>query len=146
MVSKNSCPPVMADDGAAEALLLPEHVAGAAGVSRGGGAASMLGAVFNVSTTVVGAGIMSIPAAMRVFGVAPAVALIVGVALLANAGVDFMLRYTRARPSYAALMGDAFGRAGAALLNVFVVFNAIGTLTVYLIIIGNALVVPHNHN
>jgi amino acid permease len=35
-------------------------------------------------------------------------------------------------------MGDAFGRAGAALLNVFVAFNAIGTLTVYLIIIGNA--------
>uniref|UniRef100_I1NSW3 Amino acid transporter transmembrane domain-containing protein n=2 Tax=Oryza glaberrima TaxID=4538 RepID=I1NSW3_ORYGL len=76
---------------------------------------------------------------MRVLGVAPTVALVVGVALLANAAVDFMLRYTRGPSSYAALMGDAFGRAGAALLNVFVAFNAIGTLTVYLIIIGDVM-------
>jgi amino acid permease len=98
--------------------------------------------VFNVSTSVVGAGIMSLPAAMRVLGVAPAVALIVAVALLSNVSVDFMLRYTRSRPSYAALMGGSFGRAGAALLNVFVAFNCVGTLTVYLIIIGDVMSGP----
>uniref|UniRef100_A0A0E0N4D7 Amino acid transporter transmembrane domain-containing protein n=1 Tax=Oryza rufipogon TaxID=4529 RepID=A0A0E0N4D7_ORYRU len=124
------------DSGAAETSLLPERYAGAGTPAA---AASVLGAVFNVSTSVVGAGIMSIPAAMRVLGVAPTVALVVGVALLANAAVDFMLRYTRGPSSYAALMGDAFGRAGAALLNVFVAFNAIGTLTVYLIIIGDVM-------
>uniref|UniRef100_A0ACD5WIS4 Uncharacterized protein n=1 Tax=Avena sativa TaxID=4498 RepID=A0ACD5WIS4_AVESA len=122
-------------------LLLPEHVpfgdAGASSPSGGGGGASVVGAVFNVSTSVVGAGIMSLPAAMRVLGVAPAVALIVAVALLSNVAVDFMLRYTRSRPSYAALMGGSFGRAGAALLNVFVAFNCVGTLTVYLIIIDS---------
>uniref|UniRef100_A0A0E0C9N4 Amino acid transporter transmembrane domain-containing protein n=1 Tax=Oryza meridionalis TaxID=40149 RepID=A0A0E0C9N4_9ORYZ len=124
------------DSGAAETSLLPERYTGAGTPAA---AASVLGAVFNVSTSVVGAGIMSIPAAMRVLGVAPTVALVVGVALLANAAVDFMLRYTRGPSSYAALMGDAFGRAGAALLNVFVAFNAIGTLTVYLIIIGDVM-------
>ncbi|KAL6853753.1 hypothetical protein ACP4OV_019782 [Aristida adscensionis] len=108
-------------------------------VAQAGGSASVTGAVFNVATSVVGAGIMSIPAAMRVLGVAPALLLIAGVAALANAAVDFMLRYTRGAPSYAALMGDAFGRAGAALLNVFVAFNAFGTLTVYLIIIGDVM-------
>lgn len=143
MVSKNtpfSAMPSAGRDTAttegAAPLLLPEHAGDAA--TRGGGSASVMGAVFNVSTSVVGAGIMSIPAAMRVLGVAPAVALIAGVAVLANAAVDFMLRYTRGAPSYAALMDDAFGRAGAKLLNVFVAFNGFGTLTVYLNIIGNA--------
>lgn len=137
MVSKSSRGPGMAAGGseAEEALLLPEHGAGDAGAPPGN--ASVLGAVFNVSTSVVGAGIMSIPAAMRVLGVAPAVMLIIGVALLSNVSVDFMLRYTRGTPSYAALMGGSFGRAGAALLNVFIAFNCVGTLTVYLIIIGN---------
>jgi hypothetical protein len=136
MVSKNSWGAAGTSE---EALLLPEHATGDAGASPpgGDGGASVLGAVFNVSTSVVGAGIMSLPAAMRVLGVAPAVALIAAVALLSNAAVDFMLRYTRSRPSYAALMGGSFGGAGAALLNAFVAFNCVGTLTVYLIIIGN---------
>ncbi|KAM3333418.1 hypothetical protein ACQJBY_028484 [Aegilops geniculata] len=138
MVSKSSRGPGMAAGGseAEEALLLPEHEVGdPAGAAPGN--ASVLGAVFNVSTSVVGAGIMSIPAAMQVLGVAPALALIVGVALLANVAVDFMLRYTRGTPSYAALMGGSFGRAGAKLLNVFIAFNCVGTLTVYLIIIDS---------
>lgn len=144
MVSKNSpftaMPSAGSDNATAEgaALLLPEHAGDVVDAPRGGGSASVLGAVFNVSTSVVGAGIMSIPAAMRVLGVAPALALIAGVAVLANAAVDFMLRYTRGAPSYAALMDDAFGRAGAKLLNAFIAFNGFGTLTVYLNIIGNA--------
>jgi len=145
MVSKNlpfSATPSAGRDTATPeraALLLPEHT-GDDAPSCGGGSASVLGAVFNVSTSVVGAGIMSIPAVMCVLGVAPAVALIAGVAVLANAAVDFMLRYTRGAPSYAALMHDAFGRPGAKLLNVFVAFNGFGTLTVYLNIIGNATI------
>ncbi|CAL4960693.1 unnamed protein product [Urochloa decumbens] len=120
---------------AEEAPLLPGHAD-----PGGGSSASVLGAVFNVSTSVVGAGIMSIPAAMRVLGVAPALALIVGAAALADAAVGFMLRYTRAGgASYAALVGDAFGHAGAALLNVFVAGNAIGTLTVYLVAVGDVM-------
>nr|CAB3478711.1 unnamed protein product [Digitaria exilis] len=119
---------------AMETPLLLEHAGQAVG------SASVLGAVFNVSTSVVGAGIMSIPAAMRVLGVAPAVALIAGVAAMANAAVSFMLRYTRVgAPSYAALMGDAFGRPGAALLNVFVAANGFGTLTVYLIVVADVV-------
>uniref|UniRef100_A0A453FU03 Amino acid transporter transmembrane domain-containing protein n=1 Tax=Aegilops tauschii subsp. strangulata TaxID=200361 RepID=A0A453FU03_AEGTS len=53
-----------------------------------------------------------------------------------------MLRYTRGTPSYAALMGGSFGRAGAKLLNVFIAFNCVGTLTVYLIIIGDVMSGP----
>ncbi|KAG2601630.1 amino acid transporter AVT6C-like isoform X2 [Panicum virgatum] len=127
--------------GGTEEPLLPEFSGG----SHGGGGASVSGAVFNVSTSIVGAGIMSIPAAMRVLGVAPALLLIAAVAALADASVEFMLRYTgwaggkRATSTYAGLMGDAFGRAGAAVLNVFVAFTTTGTLVVYLIIIGDVM-------
>lgn len=118
--------------------LLPEFSAG----GHGGGGASVFGAVFNVSTSIVGAGIMSIPAAMRVLGVVPALFLIAAVAALADVSVEFMLRYTgwagggKAKATYAGIMGDAFGRAGAAVLNVFIAFTTTGTLVVYLIIIG----------
>jgi len=127
--------------GGADEPLLPEFSGG----GHGGGGASVSGAVFNVSTSIVGAGIMSIPAAMRVLGVVPALLLIAAVASLADASVEFMLRYTgwaggkRATSTYAGLMGDAFGRAGAAVLNVFVAFTTTGTLVVYLIIIGELL-------
>lgn len=99
---------------------------------------SISSAVFNVSTSIVGAGIMSIPAAMRVLGVVPAVLLIAAVAVLANASVDFLLRYTTkcSGGSYAGVMYDAFGRPGAVLLNICITFTTLGTLVVYLIIIG----------
>jgi amino acid permease len=126
--------------GGTDEPLLPEFSGGGHG---GGGGASVSGAVFNVSTSIVGAGIMSIPAAMRVLGVAPALLLIAAVAVLANASVEFMLRYTGwaggKRATYAGLMGDAFGRGGAAVLNVFIAFTTTGTLVVYLIIIGELL-------
>ncbi|KAK1667477.1 hypothetical protein QYE76_055636 [Lolium multiflorum] len=122
--------------GAAEPLLLPELSGGHSG------GASVSGAVFNLSTSIIG-GIMSIPAAMRVLGVAPALVLIAAVAVLSNVSVEFMLRYTgwapSCPPSYAGIMGDAFGRAGAAALNVFVAFTTTGTLVVYLIIIGDVM-------
>lgn len=116
--------------------LLPEFSGGH------GGGASVSGAVFNLSTSIIGAGIMSIPAAMRVLGVVPALVLIAAVALLSDVSVEFMLRYTgwaSGPPSYAGIMGDAFGRAGAAALNVFIAFTTAGTLVVYLIIIGTRL-------
>ncbi|GJN17306.1 hypothetical protein PR202_gb04363 [Eleusine coracana subsp. coracana] len=123
---------------AADEPLLPEF----SGDLHGGGA-SVSGAVFNVSTSIVGAGIMSIPAAMRVLGVVPALVLIAAVAVLSDVSVEFMLRYTGwaggGPPSYAGIMGDAFGRAGAAALNVCIAFTTTGTLVVYLIIIGDVM-------
>ncbi|KAL5221657.1 hypothetical protein ABZP36_026370 [Zizania latifolia] len=124
-----------------EEPLLPEFSGGGPREAPGGGA-SVCGAVFNVSTSIIGAGIMSIPAAMRVLGVLPALLLIAAVAALSDASVEFMLRYTgwdSGPPSYAGIMGDAFGRAGAKALNVCIAFTTTGTLVVYLIIIGDVM-------
>ncbi|XP_072954735.1 amino acid transporter AVT6C-like [Typha angustifolia] len=108
------------------------------------GGASVSSAVFNVSTSIVGAGIMSIPAAMRVLGVGPALILITAVAFLADVSAEFLMRYTgwscSAPPhTYATVMGDAFGVAGSAGLQGCVAVTTAGTLVVYLIIIGDVM-------
>uniref|UniRef100_A0A7C8ZDC2 Amino acid transporter transmembrane domain-containing protein n=1 Tax=Opuntia streptacantha TaxID=393608 RepID=A0A7C8ZDC2_OPUST len=103
--------------------------------------ASVSGAVFNVSTSIIGAGIMSIPATLKVLGVVPALSLMIIVAFLADLSVEFLLRYTFSgeKRTYAGVMGESFGRVGSVLVQIFVMMLNWGCLIVYLIIIGDVL-------
>ncbi|XP_009763497.1 amino acid transporter AVT6C isoform X2 [Nicotiana tabacum] len=96
-------------------------------------------AVFNVSTTIIGAGIMSIPATLKVLGVIPAFMLIVLVAILVEITVNFMLRATYAGQSttYAGLMKENFGKTGSLAVQICVMITTLGCLIMYLIIIGD---------
>ncbi|KAK8593176.1 hypothetical protein V6N13_043222 [Hibiscus sabdariffa] len=102
---------------------------------------SVSGAVFNVSTSIIGAGIMSIPATLKVLGVVPAFLLILIIAWLADIAVEFLMRYTNAGKSttYAGVMKESFGQVGSFLLQLCVVMNNLGCLIIYLIIIGDVL-------
>ncbi|KAJ8442635.1 hypothetical protein Cgig2_003679 [Carnegiea gigantea] len=84
--------------------------------------ASVSGAVFNVSTSIIGAGIMSIPATLKVLGVVPAFSLMIIVAFLADLSVEFLLRYTFSgeKRTYAGVMGESFGPIGSVLVQIFV--------------------------
>lgn len=100
--------------------------------------ASVSGAVFNLSTSMVGAGMMSMPMTLKVLGILPALSLILFVAFLCDISVEFLLRYTgRVGMSYAGVMKESFGTKGAVLLQICVTLNNIGGLIIYLIIIGN---------
>ncbi|KEH25190.1 amino acid transporter AVT6A isoform X2 [Medicago truncatula] len=103
--------------------------------------ASFSGAVFNLSTTVIGAGIMGLPACVKKLGMVPGLIAIVLTAFLTEKSVEFMLRFSRAGnlSSYGSLMGDAFGRYGKAVLEICVVINNVGVLIVYMIIIGDVV-------
>lgn len=103
--------------------------------------ASFAGAVFNLSTTIVGAGIMSLPATMKLLGLVPGIVMIIFVAFLTEASIEMLIRYSRAgkTSSYAGVMGDSFGRIGRMLLQICVVVNNIGVMIVYMIIIGMIL-------
>ncbi|KAG6398408.1 hypothetical protein SASPL_139868 [Salvia splendens] len=103
--------------------------------------ASFSGAVFNLSTTIVGAGIMALPATMKVLGLIPGVAAIIFMAFLTNASIEFLLRFSRTAKSvsYGGLMEDAFGNWGRILIQLCVLVNNIGVLIVYMIIIGDVL-------
>ncbi|KAI3987215.1 hypothetical protein MKX01_031699 [Papaver californicum] len=128
-----------------QAPLLPEHRIATEESSsrggRGGGGASVSGAVFNVSTSIIGAGIMSIPATLKVLGVIPAVLLILFIAVLSDVSVDFLLRFTSSgkSTSYAGVMGESFGRVGSVGLQICIMVTTLGTLIIYLIIIGDVL-------
>lgn len=100
--------------------------------------ASFSGAVFNLSTTIIGAGIMGLPACVKKLGMVPGLLAIVLTAILTEKSIEFMIRFSRAGnlTSYGSLMGDAFGKYGKALVEICVVINNIGVLIVYMIIIG----------
>ncbi|PSR99941.1 Sodium-coupled neutral amino acid transporter like [Actinidia chinensis var. chinensis] len=106
-----------------------------------GGGASFSGAVFNLSTTIVGAGIMALPATLKQLGMIPGLIVIVLGAMLTQASIDVILRFSRASKavSYSGLVGDAFGGTGRVLLQACIVVNNVGTLVVYMIIIGDVL-------
>lgn len=103
--------------------------------------ASFAGGVFNLSTTIVGSGIMALPATMKVMGLVPGILMIVFVAFLTEASIEMLIRFSRAGKtvSYGELMGDAFGRPGRLLLLLCIVINNFGVAIVYMIIIGDVL-------
>ncbi|XP_020238106.1 amino acid transporter AVT6C [Cajanus cajan] len=101
--------------------------------------ATVPGAVFNVANSIIGAGIMSLPATLKVLGVVPALALILVVAFLAEVSVEFLMRFTRAgqTTTYAGVMREAFGPLGAVAAQAAVVITNLGCLIMYLIIIAD---------
>ncbi|XP_022764246.1 amino acid transporter AVT6C-like [Durio zibethinus] len=106
--------------------------------SRG---ASVSGAVFNICTTMVGAGIMSIPATIKVLRIIPAFVVIFMIAFLVEVTVDFLLRYTQSgkATTYAGLMAESFGSLGSLAVQICVMVTNLGCLIIYLIIIGDVL-------
>lgn len=103
--------------------------------------ASFSGAVFNLCTTIIGAGIMALPAVMKVLGLVLGVCIIVVVAILTEFSAGLLIKYSRAggSKSYGAVMKDAFGTTGKKILQCCVVINNTGILVVYMIIIGDVL-------
>ncbi|PNX79716.1 amino acid transporter [Trifolium pratense] len=73
--------------------------------------ASFSGAVFNLATTIIGAGIMALPATLKQLGLIPGLAAILIMAFLTEKSIELLIRFTRAGKSvsYAGLMGDSFG-------------------------------------
>ncbi|XP_057537905.1 amino acid transporter AVT6C-like isoform X1 [Amaranthus tricolor] len=103
--------------------------------------ASLASAIFNISTTMIGAGIMSIPATFKVLGIFPALIIILVIALIGDITGEFMLRYTHSGRSttYGGLMGESFGKLGSLALQICIIITSFGCLIIYLIIIGDVL-------
>ncbi|XP_021736710.1 amino acid transporter AVT6B-like [Chenopodium quinoa] len=103
--------------------------------------ASYLSGVFNLSCTIVGAGIMSLPAAMKVLGIIPGVLLILVSGFLTKYSVEILLRYSEKEGSYTygQLMYDAFGRLGEIFFQISVIINNTGITIIYLIIIADVI-------
>ncbi|GAU51334.1 hypothetical protein TSUD_412810 [Trifolium subterraneum] len=109
--------------------------------NNNGSSASFTGSVFNLSTTIIGAGIMALPAAMKVLGLTIGIASIVFFALLSHTSLDILMRFSRVAKaqSYGDIMGCAFGSVGRLVFQISVLVNNFGILVVYSIIIGDVL-------
>ncbi|XP_008230414.1 PREDICTED: sodium-coupled neutral amino acid transporter 4-like [Prunus mume] len=103
--------------------------------------ASFHGSVFNLSCTIVGSGIMSLPATLKMLGLVPGIVLIIIVAFVIEASIEMLLRFSKAgcAYSYGDAMADAFGRIGKVLLQICIVIYNAGSLIVYMIIIEDVL-------
>ncbi|KAK7383265.1 hypothetical protein VNO78_28939 [Psophocarpus tetragonolobus] len=100
---------------------------------------SFSGAVFNLSTTIVGAGIMALPAVIKQLGLIPGLVLIILCAILTESSIAMLVRFTRASKSstYSGVVCDAFGGIGRNLLLLCIIVNNVGVLVVYMVIIGD---------
>lgn len=103
--------------------------------------ASFYGSVFNLTCTIVGSGIMSLPATLKLLGLLPGIVLIILVSFIIEASVELLLRFSKegSGVSYGDVMAHAYGWIGKIVLQITIVIYSIGTLIVYMIIIGIAL-------
>lgn len=99
------------------------------------------GAVFNLTTTIVGAGIMALPATMKVLGLVLGVVLIFLMGILSEISVEFLVRFSVHcnALSYGEVVQAALGRTARILSEICIIFNNAGVLIVYLIIMGDVL-------
>ncbi|PIN03591.1 Amino acid transporter protein [Handroanthus impetiginosus] len=99
------------------------------------------GAVFNLTTSVIGAGIMALPAAMKVLGLVLGVILIFLMGILSEISVEFLVRFSVQckATSYGEVVQAALGRTAKILSEICIIVNNAGVLVVYLIIIGDVM-------
>ncbi|KAL2650458.1 hypothetical protein R1flu_018586 [Riccia fluitans] len=109
--------------------------------------ASLRSAVFNLSTTIIGAGIMALPAAMKVLGVVPGLVVILIMGLLSEVSLEMVIRYcTQLKAwSYGDMVYGAWGKPGRFIAQMCVIINNGGILIVYLIIMGDVLSGSKDH-
>ncbi|XP_052183430.1 amino acid transporter AVT6E isoform X2 [Diospyros lotus] len=99
------------------------------------------GAVFNLATTIIGAGIMALPATMKVLGLVLGIVLIVLMGILSEISVELLIRVTVQcnASSYGEVVQAAFGRTARILTEICIIVNNAGVLVVYLIIMGDVM-------
>lgn len=109
------------------------------GEARGGSHIS--GAVFNLTTSIIGAGIMALPATMKVLGVVLGCVMIVLIGILSEFSVELLVRFLviSKSSSYGEVVQCAFGKSMKVLTEICIIVNNAGVLVVYLIIMGDVM-------
>ncbi|TKY48048.1 putative sodium-coupled neutral amino acid transporter 11 [Spatholobus suberectus] len=99
------------------------------------------GAVFNLTTTIIGAGIMALPATMKVLGMVLGIILIIIIGILSEISVELLVRFSVLckASSYGEVVQHAMGRPARILSEICIIVNNAGGLVVYLIIMGDVM-------
>ncbi|KAH6829101.1 Transmembrane amino acid transporter family protein [Perilla frutescens var. hirtella] len=99
------------------------------------------GAVFNLTTSIIGAGIMALPATMKVLGLFFGVILIFFTGILSEISVELLIRFAVQckATSYGEVVEAALGRTARTLSEICIIVNNAGVLVIYLIIIWDVM-------
>ncbi|KAK9098526.1 hypothetical protein Syun_025571 [Stephania yunnanensis] len=106
-----------------------------------GSGSATWGAVFNLATSIIGAGIMALPAAVKVLGLVLGLILIVLMGILSEISIELLVRFAVLckASSYGEVVQATLGRSVRILSEICIIVNNAGVLVVYLIIIGDVL-------
>ncbi|KAL8497192.1 hypothetical protein ACS0TY_020760 [Phlomoides rotata] len=99
------------------------------------------GAVFNLTTTIIGAGLMALPATMKVLGIVLGIFFIVFMGIISEISLEWLVRFSVQckATSYGEVVQAALGRTARTVSEICIVINNAGVLVVYLIIIGDVM-------
>lgn len=99
------------------------------------------GAVFNLTTSIIGAGLMALPATMKVLGMILGFVLIIVMGILSEISVELLVRFSVLckASSYGEVVQCALGRPAKILSEICIIVNNGGVLVVYLIIMGDVM-------
>ncbi|XP_021906530.1 amino acid transporter AVT6E [Carica papaya] len=116
-------------------------------LNKPGKGSGISGAVFNLTTSIIGAGIMALPATMKVLGLVVGFIMIILMGILSEISVEFLVRFAVASKakSYGEVVQCALGRTARVLSEICIVVNNAGVLIVYLIIIGDVMSGSKHH-
>ncbi|KAG2370996.1 hypothetical protein LR48_Vigan05g222400 [Vigna angularis] len=114
------------------------------GTNKGSG---IPGAVFNLTTTVIGAGIMALPATMKVLGLILGIILIILMGILSEISLELLVRFSVLckASSYGEVVQHAMGKPVRILSEICIILNNAGVLVVYLIIMGDVMSGSSHH-
>eukprot|EP00253_Pinus_taeda_P007434 PITA_07434 len=124
--------------------LLSIEKSGIAEVAFGSGIPS---AVFNLATTVIGAGIMALPATMKVLGLPLCFAVIILMGILSEISIELLVEFSvRLKASnYGETVESVCGHSARVLSEICIIVNNAGIMIVYLIIMGDVMSGSSHH-
>eukprot|EP01018_Ginkgo_biloba_P022905 Gb_32842 [translate_table: standard] len=102
---------------------------------------NMPSAVFNLATTIIGAGIMALPATMRVLGLPVGFILIILMGFISEISIEMWIRFsvlTKAS-TYGETVQSVCGRSARLVSEICIIINNAGVMIVYLIIMGDVM-------
>ncbi|KAJ3679154.1 hypothetical protein LUZ60_017165 [Juncus effusus] len=99
------------------------------------------GAVFNLATSIIGAGIMALPATMKVLGIIVGFITIIIMGILSEISIELLVRFSvySKSTSYGHLVQTALNKPSRIISEICIIINNAGILVVYLIIIGDVM-------
>lgn len=117
------------------------------GITEEGSGSGIPSAVFNLATSVIGAGIMALPATMKVLGLPLCFAVIILMGVLSEISIELLVKFSvRLKSSnYGETVESVCGHSGRVLSEICIIVNNAGIMIVYLIIMGDVMSGSSHH-